>query len=437
MFFHGLLGAVAAQDAGPAPPLIWISPDSIGITDPIQTWTDLTTPQYDPTQAVVADRPALITDIDGNGHDGARFDATDVLNALLSLPLPWTMAIAVKVPAKPGSKAYLLGKAGTGGIYITSSGYVGNDLGGTGVEGSTDVTTGYDPGDFDFSTLTLPNTIVDNSANKPDEALIGAPPGADGTEYTIPSGSGGVRRVWYNFLGGIDALIDYGSKDFEVGITITTRDIALNGTNGGVDIYLLVQTSDSRYIRILHRHRTSAAEPSPKHGIKVGTDAGQVGVIATGAVDETNSLWVIKREGDNLNAYYNGVLEGTRAVGSTTTFRQVYLLADNSPGNTRPETWYFSAKDFYAKDDAGQPLEVPTGISSFITVQATADVGASALYVNGVQKAAGSLGSGTLPSIDVIEAALAADVTEAKIYGYVQDSEALAQDASDMSIYQS
>jgi len=436
MFFSGLLGAIAAQGKAVIQALLWVAPDSIGITNPIQTWIDKTTPQYDPTQAVVANRPALIADIDGNGHAGARFDATDVLNALLVLPLPWTMAIAVKVPSKPGSKSYILGKAGTGGIYITSSGFIGNDLGGVGVEGTTDVTTGHEPIDFDFSTLTLPDTILDTSTTKPVEALVAG--GAGGTKYTMESAADGHLSVAYQFNGANDSLASYGTRDFEVGITFSSEDVAAISTEGGVDYYFYVKMSDGKYIRILHRQRGAANEPAPKKGIKVGTDSGQIGVIATGSLDETDAKYKITREGNNLKAYYNGVLEGTYAITPSATISRILININNSPGFVLPSgtKWYCTAKDFYALNDVGQPLKVPTGVSNFLVVQATAESGATSLYIDDVQKASGSIGSGTLPSIDLIEAGLGADVTEARIHGYVRDSEELSQDAAELSIYQ-
>jgi phage gp46-like protein len=136
-----------AIEAAPSTPpitgdaILWLTPDlsSIGATDPISPWIDIgLAPAENATEAVFANRPALIADI-ANGYAGARFDGVnDTLNAPLVLPLPWTQAIAGAF-TKPTSKKYILGKAGTGGIYIAPvTGFVGVDLGGTGIEGATD-----------------------------------------------------------------------------------------------------------------------------------------------------------------------------------------------------------------------------------------------------------------------------------------------------------
>jgi hypothetical protein len=437
MFFNGLLGAIAAQGQSiVAKAILWLNPTvpSIGTTDPISPWIDVgLAPAENATNATPANRPALIADI-ANGFPGAQYDGVnDTLNAPLVLPLPWTMAIAIKIPTKPGSKKYILGKAGTGGIYIAPvTGYVGVDLGGVGIEGTVDRTGSFIPANMISVHAVAEEVIVSIPVSDfftaiPDSLVIGdtywdsrwtktinttndvASESITGNDLVItvnPQLSSENQAVFYTINQSSDHSGDF---YFEMPLTVANVD-----NPGGPAVYLWLTVGG-----IFHFIGYTQGSNGNGWFWRVGGTT----TVFDSSLNGTKTL-IIQRVGSTVT-----FKDGTTILGTNTNSGDVsiirFIAANNGGGPQITQDVTFTYGYLKALDGVGgNPIEI---------VETSQE---ATLYVNGVEEATGAIGAGTLPSIDVIEAGLAADVPEVQIYDEALSSEEITQIASELSIYQ-
>ena len=421
--------------------VLWLIPSSLPGYSPIDVWTDQTTPQENAVQATSSAQPAKVNPIVST-YAGARYDGSDdTMVSPLSLPLPWTLVIAGKFPTKPSSPTYILGNS-TGGIRLNTDGTVSVVLSGSAATGTTDITQSiidiiYD---FDFKTLTLPDTIDDRSGEgtriKCDETLANG-----GTRYEVPpwyADGGQGRNMWY-WMVQSGALTSYGTKDFSFSVEALTEGIAdlTQKGYGGVDMLMLVVMSDGSNVSIGKRHNNSG---SNFRGDYYRFNSGTFQLIQSGEFD-TDTTFELRRNGNSLEAWYGGVLKGTGATSAGATIDYVYLNISNGggwalsdlPGNT----WYGTWRNFLAKDENGDQLTSEgTGPAEWTNIQATVSAAYAAnIYLKGVSEASGTVAAGTLPSITVIEAGLEADVTEVQAYSSDKNATEIGVIAADLAKY--
>lgn len=377
----------------------------------ISLWSDKTVNENDSIQATVGVQPSF------DGTD-VIYDSSDYTAAGFSLSAGFSFVEQFNI-SKPAGTLIIKGDSNTY-LGMDSNGYL------IGYAGST-ITNSFDysntPGvytfthgasstfttfDFDFTTLTLPDTINDRSGSgsriKCDETLANG-----GTRYEVPPwwvDGGQGREVWY-WMVQSGALSSYGTKDFSFSVEAFTENIA-NLTQkgyGGVDMFIILGMSDGSSVAVGKRHNNTSNFWGDYYRFNLGT----LQLIQGGEFD-IDTTFELRRNGNNLEAWYGGVLKGTGSTSASATIDYVYLHIANTggwalydlPGNT----WYATWRNFTAKDEFGQPLAVENQFN------------VSKLYKDGVEIASGDAGTNTLGSMQTMSNGLVGTKQGSLVYDY-------------------